>query len=193
MYRTIRNVHLLLASLSLPFLLVYGVSAVQMSHPAWFQMRPSVTERQVSLTAGLLDARAVAREIMDREAAVRGDLLNVQSRPDGFALRIVVPGTVHEVQYMTASGDARVKTSVAGFMGMLNRLHHTAGLWHEHASLQLWGAAVAVVSAALVGVGLTGIYMWFTRRAERRTGIVLLLVNAVFVGVVLTLMRSAGP
>lgn len=192
-YTIVRNVHLVLASLSLPFLLMYGVSAVQMSHGSWFQMRPSVVGRQVTLAPGQTDARAVAREIMERDPSVRGELNNIQVNPDTIALRIVLPGTVHELQYDRASGAATLKSSVAGVMGMLNRLHHAAGLWHEPVSMKAWAVAVALVSASLLLVGATGICMWFTRRPERRIGIALLAVNLLFAAVLLTLMRTAGP
>ncbi len=52
MYRIIRNTHLLLASFSLPFLIMYGVSAVQMSHSTWFTMKPAVAEHELSLAPG---------------------------------------------------------------------------------------------------------------------------------------------
>jgi hypothetical protein len=192
-YTVVRNVHLVLASFSLPFLLMYGASAVQMSHGSWFQMRQAVVERQVALTPGQADARAVAREIMDREPSVRGELNNIQANAKTIGLRIVLPGTVHEVQYDPASGAARIKTSVAGFMGMLNRLHHAAGLWHELPSTKAWALAVALVSASLLLIGATGIYMWLTRRPERRIGILLLGANLLFAIVMLTMMRVAGP
>jgi hypothetical protein len=193
MYTIVRNTHLLLASFSLPFLIMYGVSAVQMSHSGWFQTKPAVQERQVSLSTGLTDGRAVAREIMDRERAVRGEVTNIQPNEAGVALRIIVPGTVHDVRYERASGVARIKTSVSGTMGMLNRLHHWAGFWHEPASMKIWAVAVAVVSAALVLLGATGLYMWFTRRPERRIGIALLAINVVFAITLLTLLRMSGP
>ena len=43
------NIHLILASLSLPFLLMYCISAVQMSHGTWFSTKPTVREQRVSL------------------------------------------------------------------------------------------------------------------------------------------------
>jgi hypothetical protein len=193
MYTSVRAIHLLLASFSLPFLLMYGVSAVQMSHNTWFQLKPTVTERQFALAAGTRDGRAVARQLMDRERGVRGEIAGVQETPAGFTLRIALPGTVHDVQYERASGAVRVKTSVAGAMGMLNRLHHAAGLWHEPAALQAWGVAVAIVSLSLLIVGATGLYMWFARRQERLVGAVLLCVNLVFTIVMLALMRAGGP
>ena len=193
MYKIVRNVHLLLGSFSLPFLIMYGLSAVQMSHSTWFQRKPLVEERLVSLTVGQTEARAVVRELMARAPAVKGELTNVQPNGAGVALRIVVPGTVHDVRYERASGVARIKTSVAGTMGMLNRLHHWAGFWHEPVSMKIWAVAVAVVSAALLLLGATGIYMWFTRRPERRIGLALLAINVVFAITLLTLLRMSGP
>ncbi len=193
MYKIVRNIHLLLASFSLPFLIMYGVSAVQMSHSAWFQMKPAVHEHELSITAGLTDARAIAREIMDRERALKGEVSNIQPNDTGVVLRIVVPGTVHEVRYARGSGVARVKTSVAGVMGRLNRLHHWAGFWHEPVSMKVWGFAVAIVSTALVLLGASGLYMWFTRRSERRIGVALLGINLAFAITLLTLLRISGP
>ena len=193
MYKIVRNIHLLLASFSLPFLIMYGVSAVQMSHSAWFQMKPVVHERELSITAGLTDARVISRAVMDRDRAIKGEVSNIQPNDTGMGLRIVVPGTVHEVRYERASGVARVKTGVAGVMGMLNRLHHWAGFWHEPVSMKVWGVAVAIASTALVLLGASGIYMWFTRRSERRIGIALLAINLAFAITLLTLLRVSGP
>ncbi len=78
-------------------------------------------------------------------------------------------------------------------MGMLNRLHHWAGFWREPMSMKLWAVAVAAVSAALVLLGASGIYMWFTRRSERRIGIALLGINLAFALTLLTLLRISGP
>jgi hypothetical protein len=193
MYTIIRNLHLLLASFSLPFLIMYGISAVQMGHSTWFQMKPTVVEREMPLASGQSDARLVAREIMSRQPGMKGELSNVQASASGLTLRIVVPGTVHEVRYDRASGLTRIKTSVAGTMGMLNRLHHWAGFWHEPSSMKAWAAFVAVVSLGLLLLGASGIYMWFTRRPERRIGIALLTINLIFAVTVLTLLRAEGP
>lgn len=193
MYKTVRNIHLLLASFSLPFLVMYGVSAVQMSHSTWFQMKPDIHETQLTLARNETDARAIARTIMERESSIRGEIGNVKAIDTGVTLRIVVPGTVHDVRYERATGVAQIKTSVSGAMGMLNRLHHWAGFWHEPITMKLWASAVALVSAALVLLGGTGIYLWFTRRTERRIGFALLAVNLVVAIVLLVSMRSAGP
>lgn len=193
MYKTIRTIHLLVASFSLPFLLMYALSAVQMSHTTWFTLRPAVTEQQLALSPGAGDAREIAREVVSRVPAARGELTNVRQTPRGSAFRLVVPGTVNDVDYDRATGAVKIKTSVAGFMGMLNRLHHAAGLHHETPALNAWGAAVAIVSLGLLLLGATGIYMWFTRRPERLIGCVLVALNLVVAAVLLFAMRRHGP
>lgn len=193
MYKAIRNIHLLLASFALPFLIMYGVSAVQMSHNRWFNMKPAVHERDITLPAGETEPRTVGHDVMDRDVSIKGEITNVQTAPTGISLRIVVPGTVHEIKYDPVSGNTHVRTSVAGVMGMLNRLHHWAGFYHEPTSMKLWAVAVAIVSLALVFVGGTGVYMWFTRRPERRIGLALLTINVVFAVSIIVMLRRYGP
>ena len=61
MYRILRNLHLFLGLFSCLFLLMYGVSSVQMSHNSWFRNRPAVTVTEYSLSPDTADARTVAR------------------------------------------------------------------------------------------------------------------------------------
>jgi hypothetical protein len=193
MYRFVRNTHLLLASFSLPFLIMYGVSAIQMSHSTWFNTRPEVRERDLMLDKGGTDARMIARDVMERAADIKGELSNVQAGADAVSLRIIVPGTVHDVRYDPSSGVAHIRTSVAGVMGMLNRLHHWAGFWHEPMPMKAWAVAVAIVSTALLLLGISGLYMWFTRRPERRLGAALLAINVIVAVTLITLLRFQGP
>src|SRR4051812_17628088 len=123
MYPMLRNVHLFCGALALPALLMYAVSAVQMAHSKWFVMKPATTETTVSLQPGLTDGRRVAREVMAAQHLL-GEITAIRTQPSGLSARIVVPGTVHELSYSADTGAVRVRTSVAGFMGMLNRLHH---------------------------------------------------------------------
>ena len=192
-YGTIRTVHLVVASLALPFVLLYAVSAVQMSHDTWFDVSPVITERTLTLTPGLDGARAVARDVMERLPGARGELQSVQATGAGTNLRIVLPGTSYEVHYTRATGAATLKLRTAGVMAMLNRLHHAAGLGRGTTSLNAWGWTVVAFSLALLLVGASGIWMWFLRRSERVVGIVLLAVNLGFALTLIVLIRRAGP
>jgi hypothetical protein len=192
MYPSLRTIHLLCGAFALPALLMYGLSAVQMAHSKWFSMKPAVAERSVSLQAGCADARQVASRLMASHD-IRGEINSIEQTPGGFNIRVAVPGTVHEIHYDRATGAVRIRTSVAGFMGMLNRLHHAAGVPRDYLPMSLWGVLVAMVSAATLGLGVTGIWMWWMRRQERRWGLVLIVANVVFTLAMLTTMRMAGP
>ena len=185
MYPILRNIHLFCGALALPGLLMYAVSAVQMAHSRWFTMKPAIAETALSLQPGLTDGRLIAREVMAAHQ-MRGQIAAIQTQPSGVSARIVVPGTVHELSYTRATGAVRVRTSVAGVMGMLNRLHHAGGLWPDYVPLRLWGVFVAIVSVATVGLGASGIWMWWLRRQERKWGLILLTANLVFsIGILL--------
>jgi hypothetical protein len=191
MYRWLRNIHLWLGLFSFLFLLMYGVSSVQMAHNSWFSPRPKVSESRVAVPPASAESpRALARELMDRHG-MRGELNQVRQTPDGFALRIVRPGTVYEVDYSRSTGEAKVRTNVASFIGMLNRIHHIGGIWHEYSLVNVWGVLVGLVSAALIVLGATGIYLWFKIHSERVVGIILLALSLGFSLPLIVLMRAA--
>lgn len=192
MYRILRTIHLLCGAFALPMLLMYAISAVQMAHSKWFTMKPSVTEASVRTPSEYADGRQLARDLMALRG-IRGEINSIEQTPAGFNIRIVVPGTVREIRYDRTARSAVVRTSAAGVMGMLNRLHHAAGFWHEYMPLKVWALLVAIVSLATVGLSATGIWMWWIRKQERTLGIILLAANLAFSVVVLGLIRSAGP
>ena len=191
-YRWLRSIHLISGALALPLLVMYGVSAVQMAHGKWFDMKPAaVIKHSLQLPAGNDDGRKMARDAMTR-TDVHGEIETVSATATGFNVRVTVPGTVHVIEYDRSTGATSVRTTVAGAMGMLNRLHHAAGLWHSYGPLRLWAVLVALASAATVVLAVTGIWMWWRRREERVLGAVLLAANVVFSATVLILIRIAG-
>jgi hypothetical protein len=192
LYAVLRTTHLLCGVFALPFLVMYGASAVQMAHSRWFNMKPAMTETGTALAAGMTDGRAVAREVMEA-GSIRGEITEVKATPAGFEIQVHRPGTQYEIQYNRAAGSASVRTKAAGIWGIMNRLHHAAGLWHEYGPLKWWGLFCGLTSVAAIGLGATGVWMWWLRKQERRWGLVLLAANLVFAIAVLGAMRAAGP
>lgn len=183
MYRWLREIHLALGVFSFGFLVLYAVSAVQMGH---FNVPVRRSEAKVRLPAGLADARAVAGHLR-----LRGVLRQIE--PDGAALhlRLEKLGTVHSITYFPDRGEAVVRTEDRGVLGVLNRLHHTAGFWHESPALKAWGVFVAIVSAALILLALTGIYLWAKLRNERKAGALILAAGLAYSLTLIALIRTA--
>lgn len=191
MYRWLRNTHLLLGLGVSLFLLMYGLSALQMAHPAWFDLKPTVTRERVGLgTTGAGNARAVAGKLM-REHGLRGDLTEVKETAAGFKFRIVRPGENVLVDYSRESGVANLERNALGFMAFINRFHQTAGVRHSYAWLNVWAALTVVVSIALILISLTGIYLWFKLKQERVTGAILMAICLVFSLTLIVLLRTA--
>ena len=190
MYKWLRNTHLLLGLFSCLFLLMYGVSSVQMAHNSWFDLKPAVIESQAALAQGLDNPRDIARLLMDR-GQVRGELQQIRKTGPDYSFRVVRPGTVHEVDYSAQTGTAKIKTNVANLMGMLNRIHHVAGVWHEYALTNVWAVFVAIISTLLVVLSLTGIYLWFKIHTERVIGCILLALSLGYSLTLIVLIRTA--
>ena len=189
MYKLFRDTHLLLGLFCCLFLLMYGLSAVQLAHPRWFSSRPTVATTQVALPAGTSDARAVARELMDKHG-LRGDLNGIHATPQTLTFNIVRPGTVDQITYLDGTGQTTIRANRATFMGLMNRLHHAAGFgeyWWDNA----WGIFIAIVSAGLFLIGITGVYLWFTIHTERVVGTILLALSLGYSLTLLLLIRAA--
>ena len=131
--------------------------------------------------------REVAAELMAQ--GMRGELGPVTTTFVGANFRIVRPGTVYDVAW--TNGMAKVRTSEAGFMGMLNRIHHIGGVWHEYTVVNLWGVFVGVVSVSLLILGASGIYLWFKIHQERVIGTVLLALGLGYGLTLIVLIRTA--
>ena len=185
MYRYLRNTHLFLGLFCCFFLLMYGWSSVQMSHNKWFDMKPRVTEREIPVRGG--NPREAAAELMGQ--GMRGELMAVAMKGEAASFRIVRPGTVYEVVW--ANGTAKVRTNESNFMGMLNRIHHVGGVWHEFTLTNIWGFFVGLVSVSLLVLGATGIYMWFKLHQERVIGTVLLVIGLGYGLTLIVLIRTA--
>lgn len=191
-YRTIRTIHLLLGLFFILFLLMYGVSSVQMAHPDWFDLQPETTELVLQVDAAAAADPGVLADHLRQAQGVRGSLRNVEKTDDGFTFRVVRPGTVHDVVYSRSSGSVQLRTHVAGIMGMLNRIHHIGGLQNDYPLLNVWGLFVALTSFGLIFLGITGVYMWFTsHRKRRRSGALLLGFSLTVSLLLMILIRTA--
>ncbi|MBI3679537.1 MAG: hypothetical protein HY235_03995 [Acidobacteria bacterium] len=150
---------------------MYGVSSVQFAHQ-WFKVQPEFTERKIRVSGKYDDGRALAREFMDHHG-LYGELQQIRKTENGFALRLVRPARIDEIEYSAATGEAKIRSGNPPAMGVLVRIHHITGHWRQTGLMNFWGLVLGVVSTALIVLGATGIYLWFKRkgRAPRRQAV----------------------
>jgi hypothetical protein len=127
----------------------------------------------------------------DGHGLLRGEIRQVRATDSGFHLQIEHPGTINRVDYSSQTRQAVIRTSVAPFMGMLNRIHHLAGFHSASLVMDVWGGWVVAASLCLFLLGLTGIYMWFRLYKERWIGSILLAVSLGYSLTLILLIRSA--
>jgi len=170
MYRTIRSLHLCAGVFSLIFLVIYAISALQMTHGKWVHMESRTTTRDVTLPPGLTDARAAAMELAQR-LGISGELAGIRVTPAGVVFRVLRPGMVWQADYAAATGRAHLRITDTGTLGALNRIHQMRGAWHNWIAYNLWATLLALVGCAILTLGATGIYLWWkTNRNRRFTG-----------------------
>src|SRR5262245_31491803 len=127
MYRWLRNIHLLLGLFVLPFLLMYGASAVRLAHGSWFPEKARHSERDVDVgDFDVNSGRPLARVLMERHG-LRGELRSVVPIEGGFRLEIERPGNSSQVEYSRSTSRAKIRSSAFDFMTILTGVHFIAG------------------------------------------------------------------
>jgi hypothetical protein len=191
MYRWFRDVHLFVALLAFPFLLVYCVSTIRMAHKSWFSDKIQWTQREVEV--GDFDAasgRALAQVLLQQHG-LRGELTQITSTDSGFRLEIERPGMFNQVEYSREMGKATIRSGAATLMQVLAGIHQITGLRHQTRVHNAWGIAALLVSIAFALLGLTGIYLWFHFHKERKIGTILLGLNLAYSLGLIVLIRTA--
>jgi len=85
------------------------------------------------------------------------------------------------VTYNIATGDTTVKTTANNFLNTLAFIHVSHGIW---------ASTAALVSLALLTLGITGLYLCFRNHSSRRIAVVALLVGVTTAFGLILSMRS---
>jgi hypothetical protein len=184
-----RNLHLLIGLLVTPFVLVYGISAIGMSHPTWLPKAHSTTERVVAVDPGEKNPRTMA-EALQRREELRGALRSLRDDDGLVTFRVVRPGATYDIEVDRTAGTAAIRSRVSNFIGFLDRVHRIAG-WHDHLPSGLLAFTLLGVSVALLFLGASGVYLWYVLIAERRAGWIALVVGLVYSLTLLVAIRLA--
>jgi hypothetical protein len=187
-YRTIRSVHLCAGLFALVFLIVYAISAVQMTHGKWLRMESHTADQTIALAPGMTDAREAARD-MARRYGVSGELTGIRVSAGALAFRVLRPGMVWQADYTSSTGATRLRTTDTGLLGALNRIHQMRGLWHEWNAYNVWAMVLALAGVAILTLGATGVYLWWRTNHDRRLGGAVLGIVIALVGGVAAWMR----
>ena len=182
MYRLVRTVHLYSGLVLAAGLFMYAFTGFVMSHQSWFPGGKShkTTQDLTSVTAltmapGLSPEQAATwQERLGDELGLHGRPGNRQRDEDGsWIFEFNGPGTNEKLRLRPGHREVTLTVEAAGFAGIMNRLHHFHG-YDGGGRFFVWGLFVDLASLAMILFPLTGIYLWFTLKQDRRLGWIIL-------------------
>ncbi|HEY5910782.1 MAG TPA: hypothetical protein VJA21_09290 [Verrucomicrobiae bacterium] len=193
-YRLVRDLHLYCGLFSSPFVLVFAFSVFFLVH-AWLPGGGSaptgvrlVTDVPLPTDLDRLSGRAridALKPALDF-AGVHGEVGWVQhlAKEDRLVIPVSVPGRVTTVTIEVAKREASVEARNTGVADALVVLHkspgpHLVGMRMNWFYMRVWYWLVDSTVYLVLFITLSGMYLWYVLRAERRIGIGLLAAGAI--------------
>ena len=192
-YRLIRDLHLYVGLFSSPFMLVFAISVFFLVH-TWLPTIGSETSNTRALSALSLPAdlqTLSGRPLIEalkpilEQVGVRGEVGFVQNRvKEGvLIIPVTIPGRETTVSLRIASREATIVSRETGLASAMATLHRSPG---EHAPairmnwfyMQAWRWMADTTAYMTLFLSVSGIYLWYVLRAERKVGFVLLCTGA---------------
>jgi len=204
-YKVVHDLHLYLGLFISPFVLVFSVSVFFLVH-AWlpkFSEQKAVT-RIVSdfpLPADLQNLSG--RKLVDAVrpsldyAKVSGEIsfIRHQVNEHKLVIPVIIPGRETTVTINTTNREATIVSRETGLADALVTLHKFPGQHLEAIRMNwfwmtAWRWMADMTVYLILFISVSGVYLWYVLRAERRVGYVLLSAGAVvFFGMIYGLCR----
>ena len=192
-YRLVRDLHLYLGLFSSPFVLVFAISVFFLVH-TWLPKIGSDASRTRVVSGLPLPVNLPTlsgRPLIDAlkpvlvKAEVHGEVGFVQHlvKEEKLIIPVTIPGREMIVTINIASREATIVTRETGLAGAMATLHRSPG---EHAPairmnsfyMKAWRWLADTTAYLILFISVSGIYLWYVLRAERRVGFVLLFAGA---------------
>ncbi len=174
--RWVRELHLYIGLFLSPFILVYAVSTLFLNH----SVRTTPTDRgrevvPITVEDGLEGMPLVHSVLQQLE--ISGEILGRgMVRNDKTTFRVARPGTVKIVSVDLKKKEAEVVERSSGLLGAIVFLHFNPGLHKQPnwAVTKFWGWLADSVVYLTLFLTVSGIYLWWLLKAERKTGLIII-------------------
>jgi hypothetical protein len=187
-YRSTRDLHLYVGLFISPFVLLFAISVIFLVH-AWIpKFAPETantrivaalvlpTDLQKLSGRPLIDALKPTLERMN----VAGEIGFVQHRvnEEKLIIPVSIPGRLTTVTINLVSLEATLVTRETGLSDALITLHkspgpHGPGIRMNWFFMKAWRWFADATVYLILFVSVSGIYLWYMLRAERRVGLIL--------------------
>ncbi len=185
-----RKLHTYAGLYLLLFVWLFAVSGLLLNHSAWpaaqfwRERRQERFQRRVELAAAGAPLER-ARDVM-RQLGIDGEIEWLAPRPGRFEFRVTRPGRVANIDVDLTNGVAIVERTTVNAWGVLNMLHSFTGVrggrpeaLRDWWLTMVWSGAVDAVSAGVIFLALSGIWIWFRSGQRRAAGLAALAAGVV--------------
>ena len=188
-YRLTRDLHLYVGLFISPFVLVFSISVFFLVH-SWLPKIAAETSTTRVVSAlplpgdlqtlsgrALIDALKPALE----KAGVRGEVGFVRHmvKEEKLIIPVTIPGRQTTVSISIASREAIIVTRETGLADALVILHkfpgqHGPGIRMNWFYMKAWSWMADATVYLILFISVSGVYLWYVLRGERRIGVILL-------------------
>jgi len=202
-YWLVRDLHLYFGLFVSPFVLVFAISVFFLVH-VWLPRLGSVTATTRIVSALPLpgDLQALSgRSLIDalkpalEKAGVRGELgfIRHMVKEEKLIIPVTIPGRETTMTINLANREATIVTRETGLADAMVTLHkspgpHGPGIRMNWFYMRAWRWMAYATVYLFLFASLSGIYLWYLLRAERRVGLLMLFAGGLtFFGMVYAL------
>ena len=203
MYRWTRDLHLYLGLFVSPFVLLFAVSVLFLNHAKvdtddWTSVATVQDLEIPDGIAGAVGPAAVARaQAILRQLGITGEVgfTTITARTGRFGFPVLKPGLELRIDVDLSARSATVSRRITTFWEALAYLHkmpgpHNLAIRGNWIGTRAWGWLADATVFLLLFLTVSGIYLWYAIRAERRIGVALLTAGAVsFFGLIYVVIR----
>lgn len=203
MYRLTRDLHLYMGLFVSPFVLLFAASVFFLNHGKVLRPAHGPEKRfeGLRIPAGLTDARgadaiAPVRQILE-QCQITGEIGFVSRlrKEQRLVVPVTRPGIETTVVIDLAARSATSSSRTMGVWETLGYLHkspgpHNVNIRGNWVWTRAWRWAADATIYGVLFLSMTGLYLWFAIRAERRVGFVLLVSGAVsLLGIIVAILH----
>jgi hypothetical protein len=188
-YRLTRDLHLYLGLFISPFVLLFSISVFFFVHSWTAKLTPESARTRIVPVQDLSDdvAKLSGAPLIDAlkpilsKLDVPGEIGFVQNNATAKTLIIPVsiPGRATTVSLNFARREATIVTHETGLADALMTLHkspggHAPAIRMNWFVIKVWRCFSDATAYLTLFISVSGIYLWYVLRAERRIGLILL-------------------
>jgi hypothetical protein len=203
LYRWIRDLHLYFGLFISPFILLFSISVIFLNHA---KVNPGAatsieTIRPIHVPQGIDTAQGPAAIVLAKDilsqTKIEGEIgfTRFVRSTNHFVFPVSKPGMEATVDVDTTERVATISRRTTGTLEALAYLHkmpgpHNANIRGNWIWTKVWRPFADATVYLTLFLSISGVYLWYVLKAERKIGVVLLAAGAVsFFGLIYAVIR----